>query len=139
MWIFCCPARDRAGSGRPDRGSLWREQRERLAQRNGVSRPELGNPRRHGRSAYPQAVQGLLLPRVPRAPPHGRGAHRCGARSLGAGRLDPLGLRCGVGHGLSGISKSGARYAPRSTTKVKAFLAHPIEGDWPYCRSTPPT
>ena len=73
---------------------------ERLAQRNGYRDRDLGDPRRHGRAAHPQAAQGLLLPGLPGAAPDGReGAHRGGAGGLRAGRLDPLGRRPGQGDG----------------------------------------
>jgi transposase-like protein len=40
-------------------------------------RPDLGDPRRGGRTSHPQAAQGLLLPGLPGAAPDGReGAHR---------------------------------------------------------------
>src|SRR5438309_8112583 len=37
---------------------------ERLAQRNGDLRPDLGDPGRRGRTAHPQAAQGHLLPGI---------------------------------------------------------------------------
>jgi putative transposase len=35
---------------------------DRLAQRNGYRDRDLGDPRRHGRAAHPQAQEGQLLP-----------------------------------------------------------------------------
>src|SRR4051812_340606 len=73
---------------------------ERLAQRNADLRPDLGDPCRRGRTAHPQAAQGLLLSGFPGAAPDGgEGAHRRGAGGLRAGRLDPLGGRSGAGDG----------------------------------------
>ena len=64
---------------------------ERLAQRNGY-RDRIGRPAPAQSTAHSQAAQGLLLPGLPGAAPHGReGAHRRGAGGLRAGRFDPLG------------------------------------------------
>jgi putative transposase len=42
--------------------------------------------------------------------------------------------------GMSGISKSQvSRLVEEIDDKVQAFLTRPIEGDWPYLWSTPPT
>src|SRR5207342_659943 len=59
---------------------------ERLAQRNGY-RERIWETRAGAvELAYPQATQGLLLPGLPGAAPHGReGAHRRGAGGLRAG------------------------------------------------------
>ncbi len=42
--------------------------------------------------------------------------------------------------GMTGISKSQvSRLSREIDDKVKAFLARPVEGDWPYLWITPPT
>ena len=52
----------------------------------------LGDPRRDRRAEDPQAEEGLLLPRLPGAPPDGReGADGGDPGGLHPGRLDPLG------------------------------------------------
>ena len=77
---------------------LRREERRASGPAQRLSRPDLGDARRHGRAAHPQAAQGLLLPGLPGAAPHGReGAHRRDAGGLRPGRLDPLGRRPGQG------------------------------------------
>ena len=45
---------------------------DRINHRNGYRDRDLGDPRRHGRAAHPQAAQGQLLPRLPGAAPDGR-------------------------------------------------------------------
>ena len=104
---------------------------ERINQRNG-SRPGLGDPRRDRRAEDPQAEEGLLLPRLPGAPPDGRltaviqEAYIQGvstaARSMSwyrpwACRVSPR-ARC-------------RGFAARSTA-IHDFLDRPLEGDWPY-------
>ena len=113
---------------------LWREEPRAARPAQRLSRPDLGDARRHGRAAHPQAAQGQLLPRLPGAAPHGReGAHRGDAGSLRARRLDPLGRRLVKAMGMTGISKSQvSRLCEEIDDKVKAFLDRPIEGDWPY-------
>src|SRR5256885_14728712 len=44
---------------------------DRLAHRNRLSRPRLGNPRRDGGAAHPEAAQGQLFHGLPRAAPDG--------------------------------------------------------------------
>ena len=44
----------------------------RQTQRNGYRDRGLADPRRDRRAAHPEAQEGLLLPLVPRTPPHGR-------------------------------------------------------------------
>ena len=107
---------------------------ERLAQRNGYRDRDLGDPRRHGRAAHPEAAQGQLLPRLPGAAADGReGADGGDPGSLHPGHLDPLGRRSGRAMGMTGISKSQvSRLCEEIDGKVKAFLDRPIEGDWPY-------
>ena len=59
-----------------------------------LSRQGLGDPRRHGRTAHPQAEEGQLLPGLPRAAPQGeKGADGCDPGGLHPGHLDPLGRR----------------------------------------------
>ena len=68
---------------------------EQPAQR--LSRPRLGDPRRHGRAAHPEAAPRQLLPGLPGTAPHGReGADRGDPGSLCPGHLDPLGRRSGA-------------------------------------------
>jgi hypothetical protein len=65
-----------------------------------VSRPRLGNPRRNGGVAHPEAAQGQLLSGLSRAAPDGReGADGGDPGSLHPGRVDPLGRRTGPCHG----------------------------------------
>src|SRR4249920_1128994 len=64
---------------RPDRGSLRREDPRASGPTQRLPRPDLGDPRRRGRTSHSQAAQGLLLPGLPGAAPHGReGAYRRG-------------------------------------------------------------
>ena len=101
-------------------GLLWREEPRASGPAQRLPRPGLGDPRRYGRTSHPQAAQGLLLPGLPGAPPHGReGAHCCGAGSLCARRLDPLGGRSCPGHGDERhLQEPGlAGCARRSTTR----------------------
>ena len=78
--------------GRPDRRRPRREEPDPAGAAQRLSRPRLGDAGRHGRAAHPQAAQGQLLPRLPRAAPDGReGAHRSDPGGLHPGHLDPLG------------------------------------------------
>ena len=77
---------------------LWREELRASGAAQRLSRARLGDPRRHGRAAHPEAAQGLVLPRLPGAATAGReGAHRRHAGGLHPGHLDPLGRRPGQG------------------------------------------
>jgi len=65
---------------------------QRLNQRNGYRDQDVGDARRHRRTAHPEAAEGLVLSGLPRTAPAGReGAHRRDPGSLCAGRVDPLG------------------------------------------------
>jgi hypothetical protein len=79
---------------------------ERLPQRNDDLRPDLGEPAPMASNcASPSCARAPASP-VSGIPPHGReGAHRRGAESLCAGRLDPLGGRLVQAMGMTGISK----------------------------------
>ena len=79
---------------------LWREEPRAAGAAQRLSRARLGDPRRHGRAAHPEAAQGQLLPGLPGAAAAGReGAHRGDPGGLRAGHLDPLGRRPGQGDG----------------------------------------
>ena len=83
---------DRCGSGRADARPAGAAQR--------LSRPRLGDPRRHRRAAHPEAAQGQLLPGLSRAAANGgEGADRGDPGGLHPGHLDPLGRRPGQGDG----------------------------------------
>ena len=100
-----------------------------------LSRPRLGDPRRHRRAAHPQAAPGQLLPGLPRAPPHGReGADRGDPGSLRPGHLDPLGGRSGARRwAWRGSARARSRgSAARSTSGSEPSSTRPIEGEWPY-------
>ena len=85
---------------RPDRRGPWREERRPARSAQWLSRPGLGDARRNGRTAHPQAAQGQLLSGLPGAAPDGgEGADRGDPGSLHPGRLDALGGRSGQGHG----------------------------------------
>ena len=76
-----------AGGGRGHRRRLWREEPAASGSAQRLSRPGLADPRRDRRTAHPEAQEGLLLPLVPRTPPHGR---------EGADGGDPGGLHQGA-------------------------------------------
>ena len=93
-------AADGAGGRRAGRRALWREESRASRPAQRLPRPDLGDARRQRRTAHPEAAQGQLLPRLPRAAPYGReGADRRHPGSLHPGRLDPLGRRPRQGDG----------------------------------------
>jgi len=83
---------------------------DRLAQRNGDPRPELGDAGGRGRVAHPQTVQGLVLPELPRAAADGReGADGGDPGGLRPGRLHPLGRRRVQEHFRGCMNEADAR------------------------------
>jgi putative transposase len=116
------------------RGGLWREDLRASGPAQRLPRPDLGDSRWYGRTAHLQAAQGRLLRGLFGAAPHGReGTHRRGAGAYVQGvstrSVDDLVQAMG----MSCISKSQvSRLCGEVDDKVKAFLARPIEGDWPY-------
>jgi putative transposase len=106
---------------------------ERLAQRNGY-RDRTGRRGRHCRAADPEAAEGYVLSRLPRAATDGgEGSDSRDTRSLCPGHLDALGLRLVKAMGMDGISKSQvSRLCEGIDRKVTAFLERPIEGEWFY-------
>jgi len=79
---------------------LRREERGASGAAQRLPQPGLADPCRHGRAAHPQAQEGVLLPRLPRAAEDGgEGAHRRHPGSVHPGRLDPLCRRARQGHG----------------------------------------
>src|SRR5271157_3707115 len=64
------------------------------------TRPGPGEAGGCGRTAHPEAPQGLVLSELPRAPADGgKGADRGDPGGLHPGRLDPVGRRPGQGDG----------------------------------------
>jgi putative transposase len=128
------PAVDGDGGRRADRSGLWREELRASGAAQWLPRPDLGDARWRDRVAHSQAAQKKLLPGLPRAARDGReGADGRRSGGLRPGHLQPLGRRSRAGDGMSGISKSQvSRLCAEIDDKVKAFLARPIEGNWPY-------
>ena len=104
---------------------------ERIDPPQRLSRPRLGDPRRDGGAAHPEAAQGQLLPGLPGAAPDGReGADGGDPGGLRPGRLDPLGRRAGQGDGHDRhlqepgqrgcAARSTARSRPSSTGRSRA-------------------
>ena len=81
----------------------------------------------------PKAAPGQLLSRLPRTPSHGRkGADGRDPGSLHPGYLHPLRRDLVRSMGMDGLSKSQvSRLCGEIDERVNAFLARPIEGDWP--------
>ena len=128
---LCRRAADGAGGRRADRARPWRAlaRAARPAQR--LSRPRLGDARRHGRAAHPQAAQGLLLSGLSGAAADGReGADRRDPGGLCPGRLDPLGRRPrqGDGHERASRRARSSRLCEEIDERVKAFLDRPHRG-----------
>src|SRR5436190_23984855 len=68
-----------------------------------IPRSRLGDPRGHGRAAYPEAAQGELFSGFPGAAPDGReGSRRSDPGGLRPRRIDPLSRRTGQGDGHDG-------------------------------------
>jgi hypothetical protein len=131
-----------------DRRGAWREERHPPGATQRLSRPRLGDPGRHGRATYPQAAQGQLLPRLPRAAPHGReGADRGHSGSLHPGHLDPFGRRAGQGHGHERRLQEPGQPAVRGDRPARQSLPRPAapapsaapEATGHICGSTRPT
>jgi putative transposase len=99
---------------------------DRLVQRNGYRNRTLGDTRRHGRTAHPEATQRLVFSRLT-TPDRREGAHRGRGGGLCARRLDRAVDDLVKAMGMSGISKSQvSRLCEEIDDKVKAFLARPI-------------
>ena len=131
---LCRRAADRARGVGPDRRRPWRAHGGAAGAAQRLSRPGLGDPRRDGRAAHPQAQEGQLLPRLPGAAAGGReGAHgrHPGAYVQGVSTRSVDELVKALG--LAGISKSQvSRLCAEIDERVRTFLERPIEGDWPY-------
>ena len=97
---LCRRAADGARGAGPDRRRLWRALAGPAGAAQRLPRPGLGDPRRDGRAAHPQAQEGQLLPGLPGAAAGGgEGADGGDPGGLRAGHLDPLGRRAGQGAG----------------------------------------
>jgi len=117
---------------------LGEQSPERLAQRNGYRERDA---RRHGRAAHPEAAQGLLLPRLPRAAPHVRESADGGGpgglhQSISTRSVDELVKAMG----MSGISKSQVsrlceeideRVQARPSSTGRSRATGPISGSTP--------
>ncbi|WPM83827.1 transposase (plasmid) [Bradyrhizobium sp. 62B] len=130
---LCCSAANGAGGRRELTEAAYGEKNaERLAQRDGYRDRTWETRTGAVELRIPKLHKGSYFPGSPGATPDGReGADRRGSGSLCAGRLDPL--VDDLVQGMSGISKSQvSRLCAEIADKVKAFLARPLEGDWPY-------
>jgi putative transposase len=114
------------GACREERGSPDAAQR--------LSRPRLGDPRRHGRAAHPKLRKGSYFPGFlePR-----RMAEKALTAVIQEAYIQGISTRSVdelvKAMGMSGISKSQvSRLCEDIDQRVKAFLDRPIEGDWPY-------
>ena len=90
----------------------------------------------------PRVRKGSYFPAFRRPRGFGReGARRSGTGGLYVRRVSTRSVDDLVkAMGMTGISKSQvSRLCEEIDEKVKAFLSRPIEGDWPYVWSTPPT
>ena len=97
---LCRRAADGTGSRRYGRCRPRRTQRRPAGPAQRLSRPRLGDPRRHRGAGHPQAAARQLLPFFPRAQAHGReGADSCDPRGLRPWCFDPRRRRPGAGHG----------------------------------------
>ena len=107
---------------------LWREEPAAAGPAQRLPRPGLGDAGRHRRAAHSQAQEGLLLPGLPGAAPHGReGADRRHPGSLRAGHLDPLGRRSGQGHGHERHLQEPGRAAVRGDRRQGQGLPRPAD------------
>ena len=131
--------RGRADHGTGGRGADGRGEGRAFAPARGaaerIPRPRLGHPRRTHCAGDPEAAQGQLLPELSRAAPHGREGPRGGdPGSLCPWRLYPVRWttwsRPWARAACPGARSAG--FASRSTNRVNAFLARPLEGAWPY-------
>ena len=108
--------------------ALWREERRAARPAQRLPRPRLGDARRHGRAAHPQAAQGQLLPRLPRAAAAGReGADRGHPGGLHPGHLDPLGRRSGQGDGHERHLQEPGEPAVRGDRRAGEGLPRPAD------------
>lgn len=116
------------GAGYGEEGPAAAQSAQRL------SRPGLGDARRHSRTAHPEAEVGLLLPNLPGAAAYGResadGSDPGGPDPV---CLDPLGRRPGQGDGGERRLEEPGQLAVRGDRRPgEDLLERPIEGDWPY-------
>src|SRR5260370_23648771 len=97
---FCRRAADGARGRDADRRGAWRAQPRAAPPAQRLPRPDLGNARRHARTAHPQAAQRQLLPGLSGAATDGReGPRRGPPGSLRPRRLDPPRRPLGQGDG----------------------------------------
>src|SRR5512132_4222205 len=130
---LCRPAADGAGGGRANRRRLQGAEPGPARSAQWLSRPDLGDTRRHAGTAHPEAQEGLLLPGLPRATADGgEGAHRGCARGLHPGCVDPLRRQPGQSPRHDRHLQEPGLPAVRGDRRQGEGLPRPLEGDWPY-------
>ena len=139
---LCGRAPDGDGGRRPDRSRLWREELRASGAAQRLPGARLGDPRRHGRAAHPEAAQGLVLPRLPGAATARReGAHRRRAGGLHPGHLDPLRRRPRQGARHEWHLEEPGEPALRGDRRAREGRSSTARSraTGPTCGSTPPT
>jgi putative transposase len=131
---LCRPASDGTASRRTNRGAYGEKTSERPAQRNGyrdriwetrAGTVELRNPKLRKGSYFP----GFLEPRRMAEKALTAVVQEAYVQGVSTRSVDDLVQAMG----MSGISKSQVSpLCGEIDDKVKAFLARPVEGDWPY-------